>query len=71
MISKGFYFSSKIEKNKGDRDFKLNPDKCFKRQVQILWSILRPRWAIARPMGSFLPEKDISPSCKQLISWCD
>ena len=21
MISKGFYFSSKIEKNKGDRDF--------------------------------------------------
>ena len=22
MISKGFYFSSKIEKNKGDRDFK-------------------------------------------------
>ena len=23
LISKGFYFSSKIEKNKGDRDFKL------------------------------------------------
>ena len=22
MISEGFYFSSKIEKNKGDRDFK-------------------------------------------------
>ena len=23
MISKGFYFSSKIEKNKGDRDFNI------------------------------------------------
>ena len=23
MISKGFYFASKIEKNKGDRDFHL------------------------------------------------
>ena len=23
LISKGFYFSSKIEKNKGDRDFKV------------------------------------------------
>ena len=24
MIRKGFYFSSKTEKNKGDRDFKLD-----------------------------------------------
>ena len=24
MIGKGFYFSSKLEKNKGDRDFKLS-----------------------------------------------
>ena len=37
MISIGFYFSAKIEKNKGDRDFKwadspkgfLNPDLLF------------------------------------------
>ena len=27
MISKGFYFSSKIKKNKGDRDF--NIDACL------------------------------------------
>ena len=27
MISKGFYFSSKTEKNKSDRDFKLIDDK--------------------------------------------
>ena len=27
MISKGFYFSSKKEKNKGDRDFK--QDRLF------------------------------------------
>ena len=26
MISKGFYYSSKIEKNKGDRDFKMSAD---------------------------------------------
>jgi len=26
MISKGFYFSSKTEKNKGDRDFKCKDD---------------------------------------------
>ena len=28
MISKGFYFSSKIEKNKGERDFK-RLHRCF------------------------------------------
>ena len=27
MISKGFYFSSKIEKNKGDRDFNTRNEK--------------------------------------------
>ena len=30
MIGKGFYFSSKIEKNKGDRDFKAKHDLNFK-----------------------------------------
>ena len=28
MISKGFYFSCKIEKNKGDRDFKATARKA-------------------------------------------
>ena len=45
-----------------DTGLKLNPDKCFTTQDQILWSSLRPRWAIARPMGSFLPETDVSLS---------
>ena len=34
MIRKGFYFSSKTEKNKGDRDFKKpfrKVDKLYKR----------------------------------------
>ena len=43
---------------------KLNLDKCLTRQYQILWSSLRPRWAIARTMGSFLSETYVSPSCK-------
>ena len=33
MISKGFYFSFKIEKNKGDRDFKI----C----AWIIWNLSR------------------------------
>ena len=35
MISKGFYFSSKIEKNKGDRDFNTNC-KGQKTQLKII-----------------------------------
>ena len=31
MISKGFYFSSKIEKNKGDRDFNFFEEALEKR----------------------------------------
>ena len=37
MISKGFYFSSKIEKNKGDRDFKWTP--LFIEQISIWWKM--------------------------------
>ena len=37
MISKGFYFSSKIEKNKGDRDFKWT---LFIEQISIWWKML-------------------------------
>ena len=33
MISKGVYFSSKIEKNKGDRDFKKGAS--FKKQAEL------------------------------------
>ena len=36
MISKGFYFSSKIEKNKGDRDFKRNVAVIFPQELFIL-----------------------------------
>ena len=32
MISKGFYFSSKTEKNKGDRDFKQLRIEAWKSQ---------------------------------------
>ena len=37
MISKGFYFSSKIEKNKGDRDFKYSTSKldAEKKPIQV------------------------------------
>ena len=33
MISKGFYFSSKIEKNRGDRDFKKGDS--FKKHAEL------------------------------------
>ena len=44
MISKGFYFSSKIEKNKGDRDFNI---VALKKRLQKLANIteIRPRWS--------------------------
>ena len=41
MISKGFYFSSKIEKNKGDRDFNTNSSVYSVSQDILRFGILR------------------------------
>ena len=46
MISKCFYFSSKIEKNKGDRDFKHHVTFFLK-------NILRPPFYASSPISLF------------------
>ena len=54
MISKGFYFSSKIEKNKGDRDFKHHVTFFLK-------NILRPPFYASSPISLFFFASFLSP----------